>query len=45
MKIVITYRTPDGTTNDWVCEENRLAHVMKVCEEKSFVVISVEYLI
>jgi hypothetical protein len=45
MKIVITYRTPDGTTSDWVCEENRLDHIMQVCEQKGFEVISVEYLI
>ncbi|MBL6775842.1 MAG: hypothetical protein ISQ26_10575 [Candidatus Puniceispirillum sp.] len=45
MKVVLTYRTPDGVTSDWVCDEERLNHIMKVCEEKGFEVIAVEYLL
>jgi hypothetical protein len=45
MKIVITYKTRDGVINNWVCVEERFDHIMKVCEEKGFDVVSVEYLI
>lgn len=45
MKIVITYKTSDGAINDWVCEEERFDHIVKVCEEKGFEIVSVEYLL
>jgi hypothetical protein len=45
MRIIVSYTNAEGANNEWVCTEDRLDHIMKVCEEKGFKVISVEYLI
>jgi len=45
MKIIISYKNAEGANSEWICTEDRLDHIMKVCEKKGFEVISVEYML
>jgi hypothetical protein len=42
--VIVRYRLPSGDTREWVVQYERLEHVLKVCEEKGFIVIGLEEL-
>jgi hypothetical protein len=44
MKVVVHYRTKGGQTLDWVCDYDRLDHIIEVCYAKGLDVVGVEQL-
>lgn len=44
VKVVVHYRTGHGQTHDWVCDYDRLDHIIEVCYAKGLEVIGVEQL-
>ena len=41
MRVVVHYRV-NGMLRDWVCDYDRLDHVINVCETKGFEIVGVE---
>lgn len=44
VKVVLHYRTKDGQTLDWVCDYDRLDHIIEVCYAKNLDIVGVEQL-
>lgn len=44
VKVIVHYRTGQGQTHDWVCDYDRLDHIIEVCYAKGLEVIGVEQL-
>ena len=44
VKVVVHYRTPTGATRDWICDYDRLDHIIEVCYAKELEIIGVEQL-
>lgn len=44
MSIVITYRNTKNEYNSWVTTEDKLDHILSVCEAKDLEVTEIEYL-
>jgi len=45
MNVVIVYKTPTGVTNSWVCQENKVDHILDICEAKEFEVLEIDYMV
>lgn len=45
MSVVITYRSENGEYNTWVTREDKLDHILNVCEAKELEVTEIDYVI
>jgi len=45
MSVVIVYKTPQGNTQSWVCDESKLDHILKICEAKELEILELDYLV
>lgn len=45
MPIVILYETKSGNTNSWVTDENKLDHILQICDAKELKVLEIDYLV
>ena len=45
MSVVIVYKTPQGNTNSWVCQESNLDHILQICEAKKLEILEIDYLV
>lgn len=44
VKVIVHYRTECGQTRDWVCDYDRLDHIIEVCYAKGIEIVGVEQL-
>lgn len=44
VKVIVHYRTKEGNTCDWVCDYDRLDHIIEVCHAKGLDIVGVEQL-
>lgn len=44
MSVVIQYRTANGDFGTWVTDQDRLDHILDVCEAKDLEVLEIDYL-
>ena len=45
MSVVITYRNANGEYNSWVTTEDKLDHILNVCEAKDLEVTEIDYVV
>jgi len=45
MSVVITYRNENNEYNTWVTSEDKLDHILDVCEAKELEVTEIDYVI
>jgi len=45
MSVVITYRNTNNEYNTWVTSEDKLDHILSVCEAKELEVTEIDYVI
>jgi hypothetical protein len=43
MSVVITYRSANGEYNTWVTDEDKLDHILEICQEKNLEVEEIDY--